>query len=180
MSKNPSGDSTSKEAKPKQSKKRSSNPKKTKGSGSSSAKPERNDLSFTNYESNADASQIPAPVCTCTGVARQCYRGGAGAWQSSCCTTHISEYPLPMSTTRPGSRMNRVILAAGVAVVNGQSEQGHKWKSGIKSFPVGMKSLISGSAVGSKFDEFTGEGRRRVASDESLRQVMYLNCWGQS
>lgn len=68
MSMNPSNDSTSKEAKPKQFKKCSSNPKKTKGSGSSSA--ERNDLSFASYESNVDASGILAPVCTCTGVAR--------------------------------------------------------------------------------------------------------------
>ncbi|KAJ8426755.1 hypothetical protein Cgig2_029424 [Carnegiea gigantea] len=114
MSKNSSDDSTSKEAKSKQSKKRSSNPKKTKGSGSSSAKPERNDLSFASYESNADASGIPAPVCTCTGVARQCYRGGAGAWQPLCCTTHISEYPLPLSTTRPGSRVAGRKMSHGV------------------------------------------------------------------
>lgn len=104
-SKNPSNDGTLKEPKSKQSKKDTSKPRKTKGNGSSSAKRERKNLNFASYESSMDASGIPAPVCTCTGVARQCYRWGAGGWQSACCTTNISEYPLPMRTTRPGSRM---------------------------------------------------------------------------
>ncbi|KAF9625205.1 hypothetical protein IFM89_020439 [Coptis chinensis] len=52
-----------------------------------------------------DFSQVPAPVCSCTGVYRQCYRWGAGGWQSSCCTTSISEYPLPLSSSRPGARL---------------------------------------------------------------------------
>ncbi|GFZ08724.1 basic pentacysteine 7 [Actinidia rufa] len=30
---------------------------------------------------------------------------GAGGWQSSCCTINISEYPLPMSSSRPGARL---------------------------------------------------------------------------
>ncbi|XP_078439946.1 uncharacterized protein LOC144710143 [Wolffia australiana] len=52
-----------------------------------------------------DFSGVPAPVCSCTGMPRQCYRWGAAGWQSSCCTTTISEYPLPMSTSRPGARL---------------------------------------------------------------------------
>lgn len=52
-----------------------------------------------------DFSGVPTPICSCTGVSRQCYKWGAGGWQSSCCTTTISEYPLPMSTSRPGSRL---------------------------------------------------------------------------
>lgn len=79
--------------------------KSKKGSGSTSAKRERKNLNFPSYGANMDSSGIPAPVCSCTGVPRQCYRWGAGGWQSSCCTTNVSEYPLPMSTTRPGSRM---------------------------------------------------------------------------
>lgn len=86
-----------KEPKPKQSKKGPSK--------STKVKRERKNLNFASYESSMDASGNPAPVCTCTGVARQCYRWGAGGWQSSCCTTNVSEYPLPMSSTRPGSRM---------------------------------------------------------------------------
>ncbi|PKA53235.1 Protein basic pentacysteine 7 [Apostasia shenzhenica] len=52
-----------------------------------------------------DFSGVPVPVCSCTGVPRQCYRWGTGGWQSSCCTTNISEYPLPMSLSRPGARL---------------------------------------------------------------------------
>ncbi|CAN6465735.1 unnamed protein product [Victoria cruziana] len=52
-----------------------------------------------------DLSCIPIPVCSCTGVAQQCYRWGSGGWQSACCTTSLSMYPLPMSTKRRGARI---------------------------------------------------------------------------
>ncbi|PKU85194.1 protein BASIC PENTACYSTEINE2-like [Dendrobium catenatum] len=52
-----------------------------------------------------DLSGIPAPLCTCTGQPQQCYRWGAGGWQSACCTTSMSMYPLPMSTKRKGARI---------------------------------------------------------------------------
>ena len=52
-----------------------------------------------------DISRIPTPVCSCTGAPQQCYRWGAGGWQSACCTTSISTYPLPMNTKRRGARI---------------------------------------------------------------------------
>ncbi|PKA62772.1 Barley B recombinant-like protein B [Apostasia shenzhenica] len=52
-----------------------------------------------------DLSEMPSPVCTCTGNPHQCYRWGAGGWQSACCTTSISIYPLPMSMKRRGVRI---------------------------------------------------------------------------
>ncbi|KAF8378841.1 hypothetical protein HHK36_030190 [Tetracentron sinense] len=52
-----------------------------------------------------DISGIPIPVCSCTGTPQQCYRWGCGGWQSACCTTSISTYPLPMSTKRRGARI---------------------------------------------------------------------------
>ncbi|RZR99453.1 hypothetical protein BHM03_00029024 [Ensete ventricosum] len=52
-----------------------------------------------------DVSNIPTPLCSCTGMPHQCYRWGAGGWQSACCTTGISTYPLPMSTKRRGARI---------------------------------------------------------------------------
>lgn len=52
-----------------------------------------------------DLSNIPTPVCSCTGAPQQCYRWGAGGWQSACCTTSISTYPLPMNTKRRGARI---------------------------------------------------------------------------
>ncbi|KAJ0988442.1 hypothetical protein J5N97_006798 [Dioscorea zingiberensis] len=54
---------------------------------------------------NVDISGIPTPVCSCTGAPQQCYRWGIGGWQSACCTTSISMYPLPMSTKRRGARI---------------------------------------------------------------------------
>ncbi|XP_010917292.1 protein Barley B recombinant [Elaeis guineensis] len=52
-----------------------------------------------------DISGIPTPICSCTGTPQQCYRWGVGGWQSACCTTSISMYPLPMSTKRRGARI---------------------------------------------------------------------------
>lgn len=44
-------------------------------------------------------------VCSCTGKSHRCYRWGSGGWQSACCTTKLSEYPLP---AMPGKRHSRV------------------------------------------------------------------------
>lgn len=52
-----------------------------------------------------DLSRIPTPICSCTGTPQQCYRWGIGGWQSACCTTSMSVYPLPMSTKRRGARI---------------------------------------------------------------------------
>jgi GAGA binding protein-like family len=52
-----------------------------------------------------DLSRIATPVCSCTGTPQQCYRWGIGGWQSACCTTSMSIYPLPMSTKRRGARI---------------------------------------------------------------------------
>ncbi|KAJ4851498.1 hypothetical protein Tsubulata_026249 [Turnera subulata] len=52
-----------------------------------------------------DISGIPIPICSCTGAPQQCYRWGCGGWQSACCTTGMSIYPLPMSTKRRGARI---------------------------------------------------------------------------
>ncbi|KNA24860.1 hypothetical protein SOVF_011740 [Spinacia oleracea] len=90
-------DAALKEPKPKIKKGRSS---KAKGGGARKNK----NPNFHNNDSSTEASGIPAPICSCTGAARQCYRWGSGGWQSSCCTTNISEYPLPMSATRAGAR----------------------------------------------------------------------------
>lgn len=52
-----------------------------------------------------DISGIPIPICSCTGSPHQCYRWGYGGWQSACCTTTLSTYPLPMSEKRRGARI---------------------------------------------------------------------------
>lgn len=52
-----------------------------------------------------DDSTMPSPVCSCTGIARQCYKWGNGGWQSSCCTTTISMYPLPAVPNKRHARV---------------------------------------------------------------------------
>lgn len=54
---------------------------------------------------NFDKSVMPVPGCSCTGEFRQCYKWGNGGWQSSCCTTAMSVYPLPQI---PNKRYARV------------------------------------------------------------------------
>ncbi|KAL5995493.1 Protein BASIC PENTACYSTEINE2-like [Asimina triloba] len=54
---------------------------------------------------DTDISGIPIPVCSCTGMPQQCYRWGCGGWQSACCTTNMSVYPLPMNNKRRGARI---------------------------------------------------------------------------
>ncbi|XP_050213396.1 protein BASIC PENTACYSTEINE6 [Mercurialis annua] len=52
-----------------------------------------------------DEATMPAPVCSCTGVFRQCYKWGSGGWQSSCCTTSLSMYPLPAVPNKRHARV---------------------------------------------------------------------------
>lgn len=52
-----------------------------------------------------DESTMPPPVCSCTGVQRQCYKWGNGGWQSSCCTTTLSMYPLPAVPNKRHARI---------------------------------------------------------------------------
>lgn len=52
-----------------------------------------------------DESTMPAPLCSCTGVLRQCYKWGNGGWQSACCTTSISMYPLPAVPNKRHARI---------------------------------------------------------------------------
>lgn len=52
-----------------------------------------------------DDSTMPAPACSCTGVLRQCYKWGNGGWQSACCTTTLSVYPLPAVPNKRHARI---------------------------------------------------------------------------
>nr|ADV59377.1 GAGA-binding transcriptional activator [Triphysaria pusilla] len=52
-----------------------------------------------------DETTMSAPVCSCAGVLRQCYKWGNGGWQSSCCTTNLSMYPLPALPNKRHARI---------------------------------------------------------------------------
>ncbi|KAL6963773.1 GAGA binding protein-like [Sarracenia purpurea var. burkii] len=62
------------------------------------------DLGLINQVSFDESTMAP-PVCSCTGVTRQCYKWGNGGWQSSCCTTTLSVYPLPQLPNKRHARM---------------------------------------------------------------------------
>ncbi|KAL3652879.1 GAGA binding protein-like [Castilleja foliolosa] len=74
-------------------------------SGGQRAKMAKKNVEIVINGLDMDITGIPIPVCSCTGTPQQCYRWGCGGWQSACCTTTISMYPLPMSTKRRGARI---------------------------------------------------------------------------
>lgn len=91
--------------KPKKSKKGPSVPKDNNSNSSKRRNSSNNNMDVVINGIDLDISGIPIPVCSCTGTPQQCYRWGCGGWQSACCTTSVSIYPLPMSTKRRGARI---------------------------------------------------------------------------
>ncbi|CAH1413647.1 unnamed protein product [Lactuca virosa] len=60
-----------------------------------------------------DELTMPVPVCSCTGVPQPCYRWGSGGWQSACCTTTMSMYPLPQVSNKKYSRVGGRKMSGG-------------------------------------------------------------------
>ncbi|CAN1220517.1 hypothetical protein LINPERPRIM_LOCUS1925 [Linum perenne] len=83
------------------------------------------------------------------------------------------------------NQLNKVWMAATVAVVQPpHPDQGTKWRSGIQSLHHGKRRFFSadlrplaGAEIGSDLAGVVDDRVRQC--DESLRRVMYLNCWGQ-
>lgn len=97
------------------------------------AKPGRKNTEVVINGIDMDISGIPIPVCSCTGVPQQCYRWGSGGWQSACCTTGMSIYPLPMSTKRRGARIagRKMSLGAFKKVLEKLAAEGYNFSNPI-------------------------------------------------
>ncbi|OVA12861.1 GAGA-binding transcriptional activator [Macleaya cordata] len=63
---------------------------------------------------NFDDSTMPVPVCSCTGMLQPCYKWGQGGWQSACCTTTMSMYPLPVMPNKRHARIGGRKMSGGV------------------------------------------------------------------
>ncbi|OWM83919.1 hypothetical protein CDL15_Pgr004350 [Punica granatum] len=83
-----------------------------------------------------DESAMPGPVCSCTGEAHPCYKWGNGGWQSSCCTTMISMYPLPQMPNKRHARMSGRKMSGSVftRLLTRMAKAGHDL-----SIPVDLK-----------------------------------------
>ncbi|BAT92247.1 uncharacterized protein LOC124846376 [Vigna umbellata] len=91
------------------------------------------------------------------------------------------------------SYLNRVWMAATVAVAQGHTDPGYKCKTALNSIHHNRSRLFSGGALsdlrplsgvvgsdGAGAVAGSSDVQKRVTqADESLRKVMYLSCWGQ-
>ncbi|KAJ0971192.1 hypothetical protein J5N97_019151 [Dioscorea zingiberensis] len=74
-----------------------------------------------------DDSSMPVPVCSCTGEGHQCYKWGNGGWQSACCTTTLSMYPLPVMPNKRHARVGgrKMSGSAFLKLLNRLAAEGH-------------------------------------------------------
>ncbi|KAL4569019.1 hypothetical protein LXL04_024646 [Taraxacum kok-saghyz] len=75
--------------------------------------------------------EMAVPVCSCTGVAQPCYRWGSGGWQSACCTTTMSMYPLPQVSNKKYSRIGGRKMSGGAfsKLLTRLSEEGYDFST---------------------------------------------------
>lgn len=128
--------SAGKAEKPPKTKKPKKAPSGSKDGGSGSTQRAKSAKKTTEVVINGidmDISTIPIPVCSCTGAPQQCYRWGSGGWQSACCTTGMSVYPLPMSTKRRGARIagRKMSLGAFKKVLEKLAAEGYNFSNPI-------------------------------------------------
>lgn len=87
---------------------------------------------------NFDESTMPTPVCSCTGIPHPCYKWGNGGWQSSCCTTTMSMFPLPPMPNKRHARVGGRKMSGNVfaRLLSHLAAEGHDL-----SVPVDLKDF---------------------------------------
>ncbi|KAI8020520.1 Protein BASIC PENTACYSTEINE2 [Camellia lanceoleosa] len=127
------GNKTEKSPKTKKAKKASISPRDECSVSVQRARAPKKSMEIVVNGVDMDISGIPIPVCSCTGTPQQCYRWGSGGWQSACCTTSMSMYPLPMSTKRRGARIagRKMSLGAFKKVLEKLSSDGYNFSNAI-------------------------------------------------
>ncbi|KAL5082145.1 hypothetical protein RYX36_010566 [Vicia faba] len=88
------------------------------------------------------------------------------------------------------SYLNRVWMATTVAVAQGHPDPGHKCKTALGSIHQNRTRHFSAdslsdlrplTAVAVSDIPVSSEAEERLRqTDDSLRKVMYMNCWGQA
>lgn len=78
------------------------------------------------------------------------------------------------------SYLGRVWMAASVAVVQGQTDGRYRSTNGAVSLRQNLR-VFSGESTADlrPISTATINSDEQKQADESLRRVMYLNCWGQ-
>ncbi|KAF8406522.1 hypothetical protein HHK36_008610 [Tetracentron sinense] len=78
-----------------------------------------------------DESSMPVPVCSCTGILQQCYKWGNGGWQSACCTTTLSMFPLPQMPNKRHARVGgrKMSGSAFIKLLSRLAAEGHDLSS---------------------------------------------------
>ncbi|GAA0149810.1 hypothetical protein LIER_08895 [Lithospermum erythrorhizon] len=89
----------------------------------SSSSAEHNEI--VDDDANCDFSEVPPPICSCTAVARRCYKNGPAGWQSTCCTMSLSEFPLPKSPSGRRMKGRKISGGAYTKLLRKLAREGH-------------------------------------------------------
>lgn len=73
-------------------------------------------------------------------------------------------------------------MAVRAAAVEGSTGQSPPWNSGLRPLDAGKRRHFSFTNLPDDGHDIQAGGRdnRRQQAEESLKKVMYLNCWAQS
>ncbi|KAI3992769.1 hypothetical protein MKX01_021730 [Papaver californicum] len=83
------------------------------------------------------------------------------------------------------SYLGRIWMATSVAVVQGHTDQGFKWSTGLKFSKNSINFRPLAGIIGSDSGDFIpnsfgGARDERKQAEESVQKAMFITCWGQN